>query len=82
MKLRELTALELGAVIKKGEVCVREAVQAALDTVAAQDGALNAFITVAGERALCRADKLQAGVKDVQKFCFVIIGENIEFDFK
>ena len=66
MKLRELTALELGAVIKKGEVCVREAVQAALDAVAAQDGALNAFITVAGERALCRADKLQAGVKDAQ----------------
>ena len=66
MGLRELTALELGAAIKKGEVSVREAVQEALDRIVAQDGALNAFITVTGERALDRAEKLQAGVKDAQ----------------
>ena len=63
MKLRELTALELGAAIKKGEVSVRQAVQAALDGISAHDKALNAFITVTGERALERAESLQAGVK-------------------
>ena len=66
MELRKLTALQLGAAIKKGEVSAVEAAQAALDAVSAQDGALNAFITVTGERALERANKLQAGVKDAQ----------------
>ena len=64
MSLRELTALELGAAIKKGEVSVQEATQAALDAVAAWDGDLNAFITVTAERALARAEELQAGAKD------------------
>lgn len=66
MVLRELTALELGAAIKRGEVSVKEAAQAALDSLAAQDGALNAFITVTGERALDRAEKLQAGTKSAE----------------
>ena len=62
MELRALTALELGAAIQKGEVSVAAAVQAALDAIQAQDGALNSFITVEGERALKRAEKLQKGV--------------------
>lgn len=66
MVLRELTALELGAAIKKGQVSIKEAAQAALDAVADQDKELNAFITVSGERALDRAEQLQAGVKDAQ----------------
>ena len=66
MVLRELTALELGAAIKKGEVSVKEAAQAALDSLSAQDKALNAFITVTGEQALDRAEKLQDGAKDAQ----------------
>ncbi len=66
MELRKLTALELGAAIKKGELSVKEAVQAALDRLSAQDGELNAFITVTGERALDRAGQLQAGVKEAQ----------------
>lgn len=65
MNLTELTALELGRAIKKGEVSVREAVQAALDA-AAQNSALNAFITLTGQRALEQAEQLQAGVKDAQ----------------
>lgn len=64
MKLTELTALELGAAIKKGEVSIKEAVQAALDAVAVRDKELNAFITVTGEQALDQAEQLQAGVKD------------------
>ena len=66
MDLTKLTALELGAAIKRGEVSVREATQAALDAVSARNGALNAFITVTGERALDRAEQLQAGVKDAE----------------
>ena len=66
MELRTLTALELGAAIRKGEVSVVEATQAALDAIARQDGALNTFITVEKERALARAEGLQAGAKDAQ----------------
>lgn len=66
MELRELTALELGAAIKRGEVSVKEAVQAALDAVSAQNGDLNAFITVTAQRALDRAERLQAGARDAQ----------------
>ena len=50
MTLRDLTALELGAAIKGGEVSVKEAVQAALDQISTQDDKLNAFITVTGRR--------------------------------
>ena len=64
MELRTLTALELGAAIRKGEVSVVEATQAALDAIRERDGALNIFITVEGERALARAEQLQKGVKD------------------
>ena len=64
MELREFTALELGAAIKKGEVSVAEATQAALEAIEERDGALNSFITVEGERALARAEQLQKGVKD------------------
>ena len=53
--LLELTALELGAAIRKGEVDCREAVQASLDVIAAREGELNAFITVTGAQALERA---------------------------
>ena len=66
MTLTELTALELGAAIRRGEVSVAEAVQAALDQIAARDSALNAYITVTGQRALDRAKDLQAGVKDAR----------------
>ena len=43
MELTKLTALELGGAIKKGQVSVKEAAQAALDQIAAQNGALNAL---------------------------------------
>ena len=66
MELRDLTALELGAAIKKGEVSTVEAARAALDAIAAQDKALNAFITVTGERTLERAEKLQAGAREAE----------------
>lgn len=63
-KLTELTALKLGAAIKKGEVSVEEATRAALEAVEQREGELNCFITRTGEQALERARALQAGVKE------------------
>ena len=62
-QLLELTALELGAAIKKGEVSIEQAVQAALASMDGQKE-LNSFITATGDRALERARSLQAGVKE------------------
>ena len=41
MELRQLTALELGAAIKRGMVSIPEAAQAALDAIQARDGTFN-----------------------------------------
>ena len=62
-ELLELTALELGAAIKGGEVSVEEAVRTALEAMEDREEALNSFITRTGEQALERAKALQAGVK-------------------
>ena len=64
MKWTELTALQLGERIKKGEVSIREATQAALEQVAARQGENNAFVTVTAEKALAQAEALQKGVKE------------------
>ena len=61
-ELLQLTALELGAAIQKGEVSIPEATRAALDAIAARDGTLNSFLTVTGEQAMARAQELQAQV--------------------
>ena len=63
-ELLELTALELGAAIKAGEVSAEEAVRTALEAMEEREGALNSFITRTGEQALDRAKALQAGVKE------------------
>ncbi len=65
-ELLELTALELGAAIKAGEVSVEEAVCTALEAMADREGALNSFITRTGEQALERARSLQAGVQEAE----------------
>ena len=65
-ELLELTALELGAAIKAGEVSVEEAVCTALEAMEDREGALNSFITRTGEQALERARSLQAGVQEAE----------------
>lgn len=65
-ELLELTALELGAAIKAGEVSVEEAVCTALEAMEEREGALNSFITSTGEQALERARSLQAGVQEAE----------------
>ena len=65
-ELLKLTALELGAAIQKGEVSIREATQTALAAMEEREGELNCFITQTADRALERADALQAGAKEAK----------------
>ncbi|WP_280299890.1 Asp-tRNA(Asn)/Glu-tRNA(Gln) amidotransferase subunit GatA [Nocardia neocaledoniensis] len=54
-ELTQLSAAELAAKIHGGEVSSTEVTQAHLDRIAAVDGALNAFLHVAGDEALAAA---------------------------
>ena len=58
MSLFDLTALQLGAAIRAGEVSARDAVKASLDAIAARQGENNAFITVLTEQAMAQAGAL------------------------
>ena len=59
-----MTALQLGQMIKKKEVSVKEAVQESLTQIAALDGTLGSFVTVDEEGALKRAEEVQKGIND------------------
>ena len=59
-----MTALQLGQMIKKKEVSVKEAVQESLAQIAALDGTLGSFVTVDEEGALKRAEEVQKGIDD------------------
>ena len=65
-ELLELSALELGAAIRAGDVSIAEATQTALDVMAEREPSLNCFITAAGEQAMARALGLQAGAKEAE----------------
>ena len=65
-ELLELSALELGAAIRAGDVSIAEATQTALDAMAEREPSLNCFITAAGEGAMARAQALQAGAKEAE----------------
>ena len=58
MSLFDLTALQLGAAIRAGEVSARDAAKASLDAIAARQGENNAFITVLAEQAMAQANAL------------------------
>ena len=64
MELFDLTALELGAKIKKHEIGVVEATRACLDRIGEQEKTVHAFITVTPELALARAEAVQRGIDD------------------
>ena len=59
MSLMSLTAVQLGEKIKKKEVTVKEAVQAALDAIQAKEPRVNSFVTVDEAGALKRAEEVQ-----------------------
>ena len=50
------SAVEISALVRSGEASAREVVEAALRRIEALDPALNAFVSVDGERALAAAD--------------------------
>ena len=64
MELFELTALELGSAIRKGEVSIPEAARTALD--AAGQAGDNAFVTFTQEEAMKRAGELQKDLKTAE----------------
>lgn len=64
MELFDLTALELGAKIKKREIGVVEATRACLDRIGEQEKTVHAFITITPELALARAEAVQRGIDD------------------
>ena len=66
MEQNNLTALQLGEAIKKGDVSIPEVTRAALDAAKAKNGENNAFITLTEEEALRRAEELQKGVKEAE----------------
>ena len=59
-----MTALQLGQMIKKKEVSVKEAVQESLAQIADLDETLGRFVTVDEEGALKRAEEVQKGIDD------------------
>ena len=62
MDLFDLTALELGAAIRRREVGVVEVTRACLDRMSAMEGTVNAFITVTEKEALACAGQVQRGI--------------------
>lgn len=64
MELFDLTALELGAKIKKHEIGVVEVTRACVDRIGEQEKTVHAFITVTPELALARAEAVQRGIDD------------------
>lgn len=64
MDIFDMTALELGAAIKRREVGVEEATRACLARIESVEPRVHAFITVTGEAALSRARQVQRGIDD------------------
>ena len=64
MQTKNMTALQLGQMIKKKEVSVKEAVQESLAQIADLDETLGSFVTVDEEGALKCAEEVQKGIDD------------------
>ena len=59
MDIFSMTALELGAAIKAGEITAVEAVKQVLDAAVAGNEKINAYITICREEALKKAEEVQ-----------------------
>ena len=62
MDIRNLTALETGRLIKEGKLTSVDATKAVLDSIAATDKDINAYITVISDAALKRAAEVDADI--------------------
>lgn len=63
INILKLSALELGKLIKLGEISVAEAATASFDNIAQNDSKYNAFITINREKALAKAELIQHKIK-------------------
>ncbi len=63
MDITKMTALEIGAAIRRGEITSVDAVKALLQKIKENDDKLNAYITVNGVDALKRAEEVQMGIE-------------------
>ncbi len=64
MEILELTALELGNCIRKGEIAVEEALDAVLSRIADREKELHCYITVSEKQAKEQAEILQRKIKN------------------
>lgn len=64
MRIADLTAVQLSARIRRGELTAEEAVRAALDRIAAREKELHCYITIEEEQALARAEQVQRQIAD------------------
>ncbi|MBO4981011.1 MAG: Asp-tRNA(Asn)/Glu-tRNA(Gln) amidotransferase subunit GatA [Lachnospiraceae bacterium] len=62
MSILDDTAVELSEKIKKGEIKVREAVEAVFAVIDQKEALLNCYVTLEKEKALKRAEEVQAGI--------------------
>ena len=60
MEIRDMTALEMGRLIKERKLGCAEAATAILDAISSTDGELNAYISVQKDKAMASALKAQA----------------------
>ncbi len=58
-ELLNYSAVELGRLLRKGELSVKEVTEAALSAIDGRQRGNNAFITVTGDEALARAEQVQ-----------------------
>lgn len=63
MSILELSAADLGKMIKAGEITSPEAVEAALDQIKALEPAIHAFVTVDEEGAMRQAEEVQKQIE-------------------
>lgn len=63
MKLTDLTAVELGRKIKKGEATAVEAVEAVLAEIKEKEESLHAYITIEAEKAVEKAKAVQKRIE-------------------
>ncbi len=62
MDLLKLSALEIGGLIRQGELGVVEATRFALDRIDKTNPAINSFVTITGEQAIARAEAVQKDI--------------------
>lgn len=63
MRIQDLTAVELSAKIKAGEVTVKEAVEAVFQRIEEKEEDLHCYVTLDKEGALKRADEVQKKIE-------------------